>query len=302
MRARRWVQAASLVLANPWFAYLGTRTIYQGGFKGLCFPGLNCYGCPFALFSCPIGSLQHGIAQAGPGSPGRNSIFDWAWKGWSSGLAIILYVAGLIGITGVLFGRLICGWICPFGFLQDLLYKIPVPKIPMPRWMRYGKYAALALLVFILPFLLANKSFCRLCPAGTLEALLPLELVQPKIPLPPAGWWIWVKIGILAAFLLWMVVTSRPFCRAACPLGACYGLLNKVSIYRIEVDPGKCTKCMKCRKVCPVDINIFDDPDSPECIRCLECRKACPEGAIMSGFIKSRRAAVPEPQSGDQPG
>lgn len=302
MRARRWIQAAGVILANPWFAYLGTRTIYQGDLKGMCFPGLNCYACPFALFSCPIGSLQHGIGLAGPREATGRGVMEWAWTGWSSGLAVILYVVGLIGITGVLTGRLVCGWLCPFGFLQDLLYKIPGPKLKMPAWMRYGKYLSLAVLVVILPFLMGEKAFCKLCPAGTLEGLLPLKLIPTKLPLPPTGWFIWVKIAILVAFLIWMVVTSRPFCRAVCPLGASYGLLNKVSVYKIHVDKDKCTSCGKCRSVCPVDINIFDDPNSPECIRCLECKKVCPESAITSGFRPSKKAPAPGLSSGDQPG
>ncbi|MBN1288955.1 MAG: 4Fe-4S binding protein [Actinobacteria bacterium] len=302
MRVRRWVQAAGLILANPWFAYLSTRTIYQGDLKGVCFPGFNCYACPFALFSCPIGSLQHGIGLASPRKGTGNGITWFAWSGLSSSLMIILYVVGFIGIIGILSGRLVCGWFCPFGFFQDLMFKIPTPKLRMPGWMRYGKYGALVVLVIIIPFFSGRQSFCRLCPAGTLEGLIPLKLIPPGAALPQAGWFIWLKIAILIAFLIWMIVTSRPFCRAACPLGACYGLLNKVSVYHLEVDSSACTACGKCRKVCPVDIDIYLDPNSPECIRCLECIKACPENAISSGFRAKGRSRDTVLDSVEKPG
>lgn len=83
--------------------------IYKGNTKQICVPGLNCYSCPGALGSCPIGSLQAVI-----GTVKYNLSF---------------YVIGLMTLFGVIFGRFICGWLCPFGFFEDLLHKIPSKKI-----------------------------------------------------------------------------------------------------------------------------------------------------------------------------
>lgn len=297
MQARRWTQIAGTLAANPWFAYLGSRMIYQGKAKGLCFPGFNCYACPLALFSCPIGSLQHSLAMM---SPHRHSLFGTARQAFdaaarhtaSLSIGAFLYVVGFVGIIGVLTGRLVCGWICPFGFLQDILYKIPSPKLRLPRWARFGKYATLVLLAMLVPYITGVHWFSRLCPAGALEGAVPLKLLPPRGGLPPVGWFFWLKVGILVAFLLWMVVTRRPFCRAACPLGAMYALLTPVSLYRMHVDKSKCTECGRCRRVCPVDINIYENANSPECIRCLNCKKQCAEGAVTSGF-RGRGAKKP---------
>lgn len=267
MRARLYTQIASTLVANPWFYYFSSRTIFRGVPKGICFPGLNCYACPLAMYSCPIGSLQHAIA--------------------ARSASALLYVTGTLGAIGALVGRMPCGWLCPFGFLQDMMYKIPLPKLRLPRWAGYFKYVFLVLLVVLLPFLFKVEWYSRLCPAGTLEGGIPLQVLPPNgissTTLHP-GVFFWIKVAILAIFLLWMTVTKRPFCRTACPLGAILSLFNPISLYRLEVDDKSCTNCGKCREVCPVDIDVFDNPNSMECIRCLDCKKACPNGAITSGF------------------
>jgi polyferredoxin len=201
---------------------------------------------------------------------------------------MFLYVVGFVGLIGAAVGRLMCGWVCPFGFLQDLLYKIPGPKLNFPRWARFGKYATLAVLVLIIPAITHVNWFSRLCPAGALEGTIPLRLLPPGAAALDFGWFFWFKIGILVFFLAWMVVTSRSFCRAACPLGAIWALLAPVSLYRLRVDESTCTGCGKCEEICAVDINVSEDPNSPECLRCLDCKKMCPTGSITSGF---RRAA-----------
>jgi polyferredoxin len=302
MRTRRWAQIAGTLAANPWFAYLGTRAIYQGRAKGLCFPGFNCYACPLALMSCPIGSLQHSFAIMSPQRDAAagvsRQVAATVHHAQSFSISAFLYVVGFVGIIGAVFGRLVCGWVCPFGLLQDLLYKIPSPKLRIPRWARFGKYATLVILAMLIPYITGVHWFSRLCPAGALEGAVPLKLLPPKTPLPPVGWFFWLKIGILVAFLLWMVASKRPFCRTACPLGAMYALLNPVSLYGMRVDHDGCDECGTCREVCPVDINIYDNANSPECIRCLECKKECPNGAITSGFrlklAKEPREALSE--------
>ena len=288
MRARRITQVVSLFALNPYFQYFSTRVIYQGSVKYVCAPGLNCYACPLAAFSCPIGGLQHSF-----------SLFSMKVREFRLALGALIYIVSSVGIVGAVMGRVPCGWICPFGFLQDLLYKIPVPKLRLPRWMNLGRYAFLVVLVVLVPFITAQSWFSRLCPAGALEGGVFLKAVPPSTPLPDTGWFFWFKMGILAFFLLWMMTSKRPFCRVVCPLGAMWGLFNRISIYRMAVDDEACTLCGRCREVCPVDINIYDDPNSPDCIRCLECKKECPYGAVFSGFKRPaeelRLAKSPRP-------
>jgi polyferredoxin len=279
-KRRRITQFAALIIANPYLIYFASREIYQGALKGVCFPGFNCYACPLAVYSCPIGALQHSAALL-------HQKVKW------TAIATLLYVGGFIALIGIGLGRLVCGWFCPFGLIQEGLNKIPSPKLRIPHWMRYGKYLTLAGLVLLLPLLTGVHWFSRLCPAGALEGTLPLEAVQPKGGLPPAGWFFWLKIGILVFFVAWMVVSSRPFCRTACPLGACFALCTRFSAFRMHVDKSKCTECDACRDVCPVEINIYEDANSPECLRCLDCKKACPASAITSGFKSPLKAGSP---------
>lgn len=272
MRARRYTQIAAVLVANPWFYYFKSRMIYRGSPKGICLPGMNCYACPLALYSCPIGALQHSLAARSAGA--------------------MLYVVGTLAAIGAFVGRMPCGWICPFGFLQDLLYKVPLPKLRLPRWAGYFKYVTLAILAVILPLAVQVHWFSRLCPVGTLEGGIPLQALPPsgvtRATLQP-GVFFWLKIAILTIFLLWMMATKRPFCRTACPLGAIWSLFNPISLYRLQVDGNICMKCGKCRDVCPVDISVYENPNSPECVRCLECKKACPTGCVTSGFSAPRR-------------
>jgi ferredoxin len=93
----------------------------------------------------------------------------------------------------------------------------------------------------------------------------------------------------------------RFFCKTLCPLGAIYGILNKVSFYRLEVDESKCIHCGKCAQICGMDVDPVQHPQSKECIRCGECAKACPTGAIRLGFgcfaKKETGTAVPDGNS-----
>ena len=103
--------------------------------------------------ACPLGSLQAALGKRG---------------------RFPAYVLGTLLLFGVLLGRLVCGFLCPFGLLQDLLDRVPLPKLKVPKRLdkplRYLKYAVLVLLV-VLAFLLEEPAFCKfLCPAGLLEA------------------------------------------------------------------------------------------------------------------------------------
>ena len=129
------VQLAFTALTNGYAAGFAKGSIYKGPGKFICLPGLNCYSCPGALGSCPIGSLQAVIGS-------RSYRFSF-------------YIAGFLLLFGALFGRLVCGWLCPFGLVQDLLYKIPFVKklrrLPGDRWLKYLKYVILAGFVIVLP-------------------------------------------------------------------------------------------------------------------------------------------------------
>ena len=270
-QTRHWIQAAATLLQNGNLPGFFTGGIYRGPTKGVCVPGLNCYSCPGALGACPIGSLQAVI-----GGRSRN---------------VSYYVAGTILLFGVLFGRLICGFLCPFGFVQDLLHKIRSPKPQLPRRvdrpLRYLKYLILAGVV-ILPAVwtdaygIGAPYFCKyLCPAGTLGGGIPLLLSSEDLRAAAGALFGW-KAGVLAAVIASSILLYRPFCKYLCPLGAIYGLLNHVSAYRLDVDVSRCIHCGACQRACKMGVDVTKSSNSAECIRCGACKAACPCGAVVS--------------------
>lgn len=260
------IQLAVFVLTNSQMGNVLSGKIYKGESKALCVPGLNCYSCPAATFSCPIGALQA--------------------VGGSAGFRFSFYVAGFLLAVGTLLGRAVCGFLCPFGFLQELLHRVPLPKIRLWKPLQYGKYAVLAIFVLILPVFLKDyagvgaPAFCEyICPAGTLEGGLPLLATHPEFQQALGGLFAW-KFTVLLVVLLACMMHYRFFCKTLCPLGAIYGQLNRISVYRLQVEHSRCIQCGKCRTVCRMGVDPLHAPDSAECIRCGECSEACPQGAI----------------------
>jgi len=178
-----------------------------------------------------------------------------------------------------MFGRMFCGLLCPFGYLQDLLYRLGSIRIEIPRYLCYVKYGVLAVLVLLLPYFLGLPTFCKICPAAVLEAGFAHALLDADVGGKLfnqetgmfVGWFFLGKTILLTAVLLATVNMKRPFCRVLCPLGALLGLFNRLSTVKIAVNRETCSQCNRCARVCPVDISIYDNPDSPECVRCWQC-------------------------------
>jgi polyferredoxin len=209
------------------------------------------------------------------------------------------YVVGTLLAVGLLGGRFACGWLCPFGLVQELLHKVPSPKWRIPSVLHRLPLAVLAVTVVLLPLLLINRLgygepwYCRLlCAPGTLEAS-GLFLVIPELR-EQLGPTFALKAGILALFLGWAVVSFRPYCRTLCPLGAVYGLFNRWSLVRIEHDPGRCSDCGACAAGCRVGLDPRHESASPACLRCLECAtRRCPTGALAVRIGSRAFAASP---------
>ncbi len=273
---RKITQVLSAIGTNSYIPGFFTGRIYRGGAKHICVPGLNCYSCPGALGSCPIGALQTTLASL----QGR----------------ISLYSLGTIALIGSISGRFTCGWLCPFGLFQELLYKIPFKKkqrivtpsgTPIPKSpLRYLKYIIFLLFVCILPALVRSDAglgeswFCAyICPAGTIEAAFPLLLKNESLR-QVIGWrFIW-KASIAVTIVLLSLYENRPFCKYICPLGALYGVCNKASLFYLTIDRDICTSCGKCQSVCGMGLDPVSELTSAECIRCGACKEICPTHAI----------------------
>ena len=252
---RIWVQTAFLM---AWLGPAGLRM------HNICGPVFHCYACPLATFACPIGI----IAQF-------------------SAIHVFPFIAiGTLVLTGSIFGTLLCGWACPFGFLQDMLAKIPTKKFIPPQWTGHLRYVVLAVAVVAVPYLFGEDHFlfvCRLCPAGALEKALPdvvtAALTGKEIPWPNA-----IKITVIVLFFTGVLLVRRPWCKMLCPLGAIFGVFNRFSVFSMRIDEDGCTKCKSCHKLCDIGLKPDQQINAPECIRCLECIK-CPPKAISAETV-----------------
>ena len=284
---RRLIQVYAALLYNAHAKGFIKGEIYTGALKSVCVPGLNCYSCPGAVAACPLGALQNALASSAYRAP------------W--------YALGILMLFGLLLGRTICGFLCPMGLLQELLHKIPVPKLKKSRVTRvlsYLKYVILAVFVLAVPLAYAAQrlplpAFCKyICPAGTLEGAIGL-LANPANAsmFSMLGGLFTRKFVILVAVLAACAFVYRAFCRFLCPLGAIYGMFAQLALTGVRVEAEKCTGCGRCVAHCPMDVRRVGDH---ECIHCGACAEVCPTGAIsmkcgrhsLSAVGRARRIAA----------
>ncbi len=268
-RLRLTIQLLFTIVTNGYVYGFMNGKIYQGRLKYVCVPGLNCYSCPGAVGSCPIGALQALLNQRG--------------------FTVPFGVAGFFFLFGSLLGRFICGWLCPFGLVQDLLHKIPLFKkskrLPFHNVLKYGKYVVLVLLVCVGSLFLFDgfakvPAFCKfLCPSGTLLGALPLLGTNSQLRAQAGGLFYW-KAGVLAFLLVLSIRVYRPFCQYLCPLGAVYGWFNRFSLVQVHWEKEQCISCNACQRACPVALSVEEISTSAECIRCGKCIGACPQKCL----------------------
>ena len=268
MIKRRYFQLLSAILYNANMVGFGRGRIFTGNTKGLCVPGLNCHSCPGAIAACPLGTFQTALG-------------DVRFK-------LPLYIVGVLVLFGVFLGRAICAFLCPFGLIQELLHKIPTPKLrksKVTRWLSLGKYVIILLFVVYLPlhFLMVNgvstPAFCKfICPMGTLQAGIPLVLANESLRAITGTLFQWRLIW-LGIIILISIFIFRPFCRFLCPLGGIYSLFNRVALFGIKVNPHRCMECRACVDYCKLDAYKINDR---ECIRCGDCRTQCRHDAITT--------------------
>jgi len=265
---RRLVQLYSALLYNAHLRGFIDGEIYVGRAKTVCVPGFNCYSCPGAIGACPLGSIQNALAAAGHQA------------GW--------YVLGIILLYGVILGRTICGWLCPLGLIQELLHKIPTPKIRKSRitrvlsWLKYillAVFAAAIPLWYGLRHNMPLPGFCKyICPAGTFEGAIGL-LANPvnSEKFSMLGILFTRKFIIMLLIGLLCIFCYRTFCRFICPLGAIYGLFNSFNVISVKVDSSLCSGCGSCVCSCGMDVRHVGDH---ECINCGRCMEVCTRNAI----------------------
>jgi thiol-disulfide isomerase/thioredoxin/Fe-S-cluster-containing hydrogenase component 2 len=251
--------------------------------KGLCVPGFNCYSCPGAIGACPLGSLQNAIG--------------------TTNKQVGFYVFGILMLYGLILGRTICGWLCPLGLIQELLHKLPTPKLKKSRVTRaltWLKYILLAVFVvgitawYGVAHGVALPGFCKyICPAGTFEGAVFL-LANPN----NAGDFSMLGILFTRKFVIMLVIglacvfCYRSFCRFLCPLGAIYGMFCKLAVVGVKVDATRCNGCGACVRSCGMDVRHVGDH---ECIHCARCMDVCNQKAIS---LKAGKYTLKAPTGG----
>ena len=274
---RRLIQVYAALLYNANLKGYISGEIFVGNTKAVCVPGLNCYSCPGAVGACPLGALQNALAASGNRAP--------------------YYVLGILLLFGLTLGRTICGFLCPMGLIQELLHKIPTPKLKKGRVTRvlsYLKYVILAVFVVLIPLWYVSRhypvpAFCKyICPAGTFEGAIGL-LANPA----NTDKFSMLNILFTRKFVIMVLLFGacvfiyRAFCRFLCPLGAIYGLFAKLNLVGVKVEETKCTHCGLCVGHCKMDVRRVGDH---ECIHCAGCVDVCPTAAIsfQAGAITLR--------------
>lgn len=261
------IQVLFFFVQNPFLQNFFTGRIYPSSVREYCVPTLNCYSCPAAPFSCPVGTAQYVIEYA------RRFPF---------------FVTGFLMTIGTLFGSATCAYVCPFGLFQDFIYRIsPIKrkvKSPVPKIFRYAKWVMLFGFVIIIPLIYHFPAFCAyVCPAGTLEAGIPLLIANEGLRHSAGMTFVW-KVIFLILIIFYGMREQRPFCRFLCPLGLFLGFFNKISLLQIKVDPDHCRDCGICSASCPMGLDLPAEVNSIDCIKCGDCATPCPFHAIHREF------------------
>lgn len=265
-RVRFWVQTGFVLV---WlFPLIRLHTI--------CSPVFHCYSCPLAAFACPIGILAN-----------------------FSAYHLMPYMAlGTLFAVGAVTGSAVCGWACPFGFLQDLAAKVPTPKVTLPSWTGWFRYAVLGGLVLAIPYFFGEDHplfFCRVCPAGALEAAVPFTVQQAMAGSEVIPWPSTPKLIVLGLFLAAIFFAWRPWCTVFCPLGAIFALCNKFSFFFLRFHADRCRDCAVCRSLCRDGSRTDARVDSLRCVRCMECKncQAVTLDTVVNGPAPPQERTLP---------
>ena len=247
------------------------------------FPFINCQSCELATGACALGTFQMSMLNH----------------------TLPLALIGKLILVGILSGRLICGWICPYGFLSDIFDKIPGKRINISLKFSYIKYVFLIVFVISsLSYLFRNNVkhlfYCSyICAAGFYYGVLEyalttgLKAVISEFPL--------IHYMLVCHFVMGILIIvgsiklgGRFFCKYICPLGTFYGLFNKTALFRLKLNNNKCTGCKRCISVCPMKISILNKShlSRSSCILCGRCEKICPTKKIEYSFGLSKQKTL----------
>jgi len=230
---------------------------------------LHLYGgtsFPSAHAICPLGGLEN----------------LWAWFAGKSNLQKLfsgtMTLFFLTLVFALFFGRSFCGNICPFGTLFEFFGKLKKKKLIMPakvdKPLRYLKYVVLFLITFM-AWQTATLWFSPYDPFAAFAHIWKGTEVLNEY---------FIGFIILIAVLLLSLFYDRFFCKYLCPAGALYGIITKISPFKVKRNP--CINCGKCTQNCPMNIDVANSSTvkSAECIDCGTCINVCPDSKKYIGF------------------
>ena len=240
---------------------------------GLLF-GLRSTDITLPVFSCPANNVQMAEASCYFLSHPKDMIEELPVKN------IIIFFASTLLFT-ILLGRMMCGFLCPMGLVQDIMDKIrKKTKVRgiSPNEKMYSAFKPVKWFIILLFFGIgfAGGNFCNICPALTLSPIL-----------AGIGVSLYVSGFLMILIMLGSFFKRRLFCNV-CPLGYLVGLFHKISPFRIKKDCTACTGCGACYEACPMGIKTIyterekADVTEASCIMCGECIRCCPEDNALS--------------------
>ena len=243
--------------------------------------GIFVHEVSIPVFSCPTN-----MDQLIESSCYFLSHLPFLFEEYSAGGVILFFITTIVSC--ILLGRVICGFLCPMGLIQDIMHVIRQKTKTEGIVMNESGYRRLKPVKWLLVFLMfglvfVGVNFCSFCPALTVSPVL-------------AG----MQVSIyLSGFVMIVVLVGSFFKRRfwcnICPLGYIIGLAHRISPFRIKKDTQSCTGCGACYEACPAGIKtVYTEREKADvtdinCIMCGECVRNCPEDNALSMTFAGKR-------------
>lgn len=234
-----------------------------------------------------VASLRHNLLDESAGVASLDALcpfggLETLWRYATSGEYVPkthpsnVILGGALLLSVLIAGSAFCGWICPFGTLQDALTwlrtKLRLPELHIPRgldrWLRYGRYLTLAAILYM-TVSTVKLWFADYDPYRTIFGLG--WIFEPSVEQ-------WPAYAVAGGLLVLSFFVPRFWCKYACPLGGTMSLLGHLSLLRIRRSESNCRSCALCEVPCPVGIEVAKAKSavSTNCIGCLACVESCP--------------------------